>query len=90
MEYEYEHRMDQIQAGWFSELNDLWPGQSFSLQIDKVLHHEKSQYQDILVFQRYGRALHAALGMAGWLQLGSSLFETFSAKPMVEFWHWTV
>lgn len=51
--------MDLIKDGWFSELNDLWPGQCMSLQIDKVLFHEKSKYQDIIVFKSktYGNVL---------------------------------
>ena len=47
-----EVAMDCIQSGWFSELNDLWSGQSLSLQVEEVLHHEKSKYQDILLFKR--------------------------------------
>lgn len=43
--------MEQIKNGWFSEKNDLWPGQYFSLEVEKVLHHEKSDYQDILVIK---------------------------------------
>ena len=38
--------------GWFTEMNDMWPGQAMSLQVEEILHHEKSQYQDILVFKR--------------------------------------
>eukprot|EP01097_Dermamoeba_algensis_P004200 TRINITY_DN277_c0_g1_i2.p1 TRINITY_DN277_c0_g1~~TRINITY_DN277_c0_g1_i2.p1 ORF type:complete len:287 (-),score=48.38 TRINITY_DN277_c0_g1_i2:111-971(-) len=51
--------MDQIQQGWFSEKSTLWPGQAFSLEVDKVLHTEKSEFQDILVFQSktYGTVL---------------------------------
>lgn len=37
---------------WFSEVNDLWPGQSFSLKVKEVVHHEKSKFQDILVLER--------------------------------------
>lgn len=44
--------MDRIQNGWFMEVSDLWPGQAMCLEVDKVLHEEKSPYQDILVFQR--------------------------------------
>jgi len=44
--------MDDPIKGWFSEKNDLWPGQAFSLEVEKVLHNERSQYQDILVYQR--------------------------------------
>eukprot|EP01132_Coremiostelium_polycephalum_P002870 gene2870-3566_t len=43
--------MDKINNGWFSEISDFWPGNSFSLKVDKVLHHKKSDYQDILVFK---------------------------------------
>jgi spermidine synthase len=51
--------MDQIRKGWFSELNDLWPGQCMSLEVQQVLQHTKSQYQDIVVLQtkHHGRAL---------------------------------
>lgn len=34
------------------EMGGAWPGQAFSLQIEKVLFHEKSKYQDVLVFKR--------------------------------------
>ena len=44
--------MDSMRKGWFSETNDLWPGQSMSLEIERVLRHEKSEYQDILVLER--------------------------------------
>ena len=45
--------MNALASCWFSELNKEWPGQSFCLQVEEVLHTEKSQYQDILVFKRY-------------------------------------
>ncbi len=39
---------------WFREVNPgFWPGQAFSLEIDKVLYHQRSLYQDVLVFKRY-------------------------------------
>ena len=44
--------MDKDMKGWFTEINDLWAGQAMSLQVDEILHHEKSRYQDILVFNR--------------------------------------
>lgn len=43
--------MDALKVGWFSEINDLWPGIAVSLEVKKVLHREKSQFQDILVFE---------------------------------------
>lgn len=30
-----------------------WPGQAFSLEVKEILYHKKSDYQDILVFERY-------------------------------------
>eukprot|EP01098_Paradermamoeba_levis_P008066 TRINITY_DN3355_c0_g1_i1.p1 TRINITY_DN3355_c0_g1~~TRINITY_DN3355_c0_g1_i1.p1 ORF type:complete len:308 (-),score=103.43 TRINITY_DN3355_c0_g1_i1:226-1086(-) len=51
--------MDVITKGWFSEVSTFWPGQSFSLEVEKVLHQEKSQFQDILMLQTktYGKVL---------------------------------
>jgi spermidine synthase len=41
------------------EMGGAWPGQAFSLQIEQVLFHEKSKYQDVLVFKSktYGNVL---------------------------------
>ena len=44
--------MDKHIKGWFTEMNDMWPGQAMAMQVEEILHHEKSQYQDILVFKR--------------------------------------
>ncbi|QGA15236.1 hypothetical protein EYB26_002893 [Talaromyces marneffei] len=48
-----------IKDGWFSETSDMWPGQAMTLKVKEVLHHEKSQYQDVLVFEStdYGTVL---------------------------------
>ncbi|KAH3666610.1 hypothetical protein WICMUC_005594 [Wickerhamomyces mucosus] len=49
-----------IQNGWFREVSDtMWPGQAMSLRVEKILHHEKSLYQDVLVFKStdYGNVL---------------------------------
>jgi spermidine synthase len=43
--------MNGLKEGWFSELSSLWPGVSLSLEVNEVLHSEKSEYQDILVLQ---------------------------------------
>jgi hypothetical protein len=45
--------------GWFHEISDMWPGQAMTLQVKNVLHHEKSKYQDVLVFEStdYGTVL---------------------------------
>lgn len=29
----------------------MWPGQAMTLKVKEVLHHEKSDYQDVLVFE---------------------------------------
>ncbi|VDH92172.1 spermidine synthase [Mytilus galloprovincialis] len=51
--------MDLIKDGWFSELSELWPGQCMSLQVEELLFHEKSKYQDLIVFKSktYGNVL---------------------------------
>lgn len=37
----------------------MWPGQAMTLRVEKVLHHEKSKYQDVLIFKStdYGNVL---------------------------------
>ncbi|KIH87857.1 spermidine synthase [Sporothrix brasiliensis 5110] len=37
----------------------MWPGQAMTLRVKKVLHHEKSKYQDVLIFEStdYGTVL---------------------------------
>lgn len=51
--------MNKIENGWFSEFSTLWPGQAFSLEVEEVLFHGKSKYQEILVFKSktYGNVL---------------------------------
>ncbi|XP_072464955.1 spermidine synthase isoform X2 [Notamacropus eugenii] len=48
-----------IREGWFRETCSLWPGQAMSLQVDELLHHQRSRYQEILVFRSktYGNVL---------------------------------
>ncbi|KAJ6256356.1 hypothetical protein Dda_8854 [Drechslerella dactyloides] len=48
-----------IVDGWFREINDMWPGQAMNLKVKKILHHEKTPYQDVLVFEStdYGNVL---------------------------------
>ena len=45
-----ESRM--LSGKWFSEVNDLWYGEAFSLKYEEVLYHQKSKFQDIMVIQR--------------------------------------
>lgn len=51
--------LDLIKGGWFIEKGALWPGQAMSLEVEEVLHHCTSRYQDILVFKSktYGNVL---------------------------------
>jgi spermidine synthase len=45
--------------GWFREISSQWPGQAMTLKVNKILHKEKSLYQDVLVFESatYGNVL---------------------------------
>lgn len=36
---------------WFTEVGDAFPGQAFGLEVVKILHHGKSEFQDILIFE---------------------------------------
>lgn len=43
-----------LEEGWISEVqNELWPGQAFSLKVKKIIHEEKSKYQDIKIVETY-------------------------------------
>ncbi|KAK3327760.1 Spermine/spermidine synthase-domain-containing protein [Cercophora scortea] len=52
-------RQSTASNGWFREISNMWPGQAMTLEVKKVLHHEKSQYQDVLIFESttYGNVL---------------------------------
>jgi spermidine synthase len=45
--------------GWFREISNMWPGQAMTLKVKEVIHHEKSKYQDVLIFEStdYGMVL---------------------------------
>jgi len=51
--------LDLICDGWFRERGALWPGQAMTLQVEEVLYHQRSDFQDILVFKStsYGTVL---------------------------------
>jgi len=40
-----------IQDGWFMEKNSQWPGQANALKVKEILMHEKTKFQDLLVFE---------------------------------------
>ncbi|KAJ9618722.1 putrescine aminopropyltransferase [Taxawa tesnikishii (nom. ined.)] len=48
-----------IKDGWFREISNMWPGQAMTLKVSQVVHHEKSKYQDVLIFESsdYGMCL---------------------------------
>ena len=44
--------MAKIENGWFYEFIKVYHGQAMSLQIEDILVHQESKFQDILVFKR--------------------------------------
>jgi len=48
-----------IKDGWFTETQTMWPGQAMTLKVKQFVHHEKSPFQDVLVFDsaNHGRVL---------------------------------
>ncbi|KAI3720599.1 hypothetical protein L2E82_31588 [Cichorium intybus] len=56
-----------VVSGWFSDKvgkgmyfnNPMWPGEAHSLKVEKVLFKEKSEYQEVVVFESatYGKVL---------------------------------
>ena len=52
-------RGESIKKGWFSEISSMWPGISLSLEIKEKLFSEKSEFQQIDVYQtlHHGRML---------------------------------
>ena len=53
------HILTSIVDGWFREISGMWPGQAMTLKVEEVIHHEKSKYQDVLIFKStdYGMVL---------------------------------
>jgi len=48
-----------IENGWFMEKNQQWPGHANSIQVKEVLLHERTQFQDLMVFEstNHGKVL---------------------------------
>ena len=44
----------QLQENWFMEAAELWPGRAFFLEMKEVIHREKTEFQDVLIFNRLG------------------------------------
>ncbi|XP_037085303.1 spermidine synthase-like [Pollicipes pollicipes] len=73
--------MDGIKTGWFSEFSSLWPGQCLSLEVEEVLFHEKSEFQDIMVLQ--SKAFGRTLILDGVIQCTEK--DEFSYQEMISF-----
>ncbi len=43
--------LDRIIKGWFSEIDEQWPGVALSLKIKKVLYEGKTKYQKIAFYE---------------------------------------
>jgi len=48
------HEIVQLGPGWYTEDSKqaVYGGEALSLKVREVLHHQKSEYQDILVLDR--------------------------------------
>ncbi len=45
--------MDKFAEGWFTEIAALNSQQTnISIKVDQVIYHQRSQFQDILLFDR--------------------------------------
>lgn len=73
--------MDIIKNGWFSEVNDLWPGLTLSLQVENVIYKGKSEFQDILILDT--KACGKVLVLDGIIQC--SELDEFSYQEMISF-----
>ncbi|RZC79732.1 hypothetical protein C5167_042307 [Papaver somniferum] len=51
--------ISSVIPGWFSEMSPMWPGEAHSLKVEKILLQQKSQYQNVMVFESatYGKVL---------------------------------
>ncbi|XP_066915640.1 spermidine synthase-like [Clytia hemisphaerica] len=56
---ENQKSLFKLDGKWFHETGKVFPGQAMSLEVEEVLFHQKSPYQDVLVFQSktYGRVM---------------------------------
>ncbi|KAK9505070.1 hypothetical protein O3M35_009215 [Rhynocoris fuscipes] len=73
--------MDLFKKGWFTEIYDLSPGMTLSLEIKNILHQEKSKYQDILVAET--KSCGKMLVLDGIIQCTE--FDEFSYQEMISF-----
>ena len=43
--------LSRLREGWFSEVNEQWPGVALSFKVDEVLWDQRSEYQHVQVFR---------------------------------------
>ena len=71
---EKENSLYKLDGKWFFESSKTsFPGQAMALEVDEILFHEKSEYQDVLVFQRYFQC-HNLINQ---IRINSALFLLF-------------
>ncbi|XP_053612805.1 spermidine synthase [Plodia interpunctella] len=73
--------MNTLKTNWFSESCEMWPGATFSFEVKKVLHEEKSPYQQIHVFDT--ASLGRVLVLDGIIQCSQK--DEFSYQEMIAF-----
>jgi spermidine synthase len=72
--------MKKLGDNWFSEVHEtLWPGRALSLQVDKVIYEDRSEFQDICVFESVG--VGRVLTLDGIIQLTGS--DEFAYQEML-------
>ena len=71
--------MDLFKNGWFAEQGPSWAGMSQNLEVEEVLAHEKSKYQDIYVFKAKKTGLTMTLDDA----IQSTEFDEFAYQEML-------
>ncbi|OWR41828.1 spermidine synthase [Danaus plexippus] len=73
--------MDVIKKNWFSESCEMWPGSTFSFEVKKLLHKERSPFQEIQVFD--STSLGRVLVLDGIIQCTQK--DEYSYQEMISF-----
>ncbi|KXZ44051.1 hypothetical protein GPECTOR_75g775 [Gonium pectorale] len=68
-----------INAGWYTEMSPMWPGQGLSLKIKEVLYRAKSEFQDVCVFE--SESMGTVLTLDGVIQCTDK--DEFSYQEMI-------
>lgn len=71
--------MNEIINGWFSELCEMWPGATLSVEIEKTLYSNASEFQQIDVYQT--KNLGVMLVLDGIIQCTE--FDEFAYQEML-------